>query len=102
MKLKKNAFQGKEVKLVYNNNWKELMENLIKTIIRIKKMVFLYSTKIMFKKYRKNIFARSLLGMTSKQRDKSVVIIYSVNEETYWYTKESTQEKSRTHAISAA
>ena len=102
MKLKKNAFQGKEVKLVYNNNWKELMENLIKTIIKIKKMVFLYSTKVIFKKYRKNIFARSLLGMTSKRRDKSVVIIYSVNEETYWYTKESTQEKSRTHAISAA
>ena len=100
--MKKNIFQGKKVKLVYNNNWKELMENLIKTIIKIKKMVFLYSTKVIFKKYRKNIFARSLLGMTSKRRDKSVVIIYSVNEETYWYTKESTQEKSRTHAISAA
>ena len=92
MKLKKNAFQGKEVKLVYNNNWKELMENLTKTSIMIKEMDLLYSTKIMFKKYRKNIFARNLLGMTSKRREKSVVILCSVKEETYWYTKESTRE----------
>ena len=78
------------------------MENLTKTSIMIKEMDLLYSTKIMFKKYRKNIFARNLLGMTSKRREKSVVILCSVKEETYWCTKESTQEKSRTHAISAA
>ena len=92
MKLKKNIFQGKKVKLVYNNNWKELMENLTKTSIMIKEMDLLYSTKMMFKKYRKNIFARNLLGMTSKRREKSVVILCSVKEETYWYTKESTRE----------
>jgi hypothetical protein len=68
------------------------MENLIKTNIMIKEMELLYSTKVMFKKFRKNIFAKNLLGMTSKQREKSVVILCSVKEEIYWYTKESTQE----------
>ena len=64
-------------------------------------MILLYSTKVMIKKYRNNIFAGNLLVLTSKRTEKSFVIKYSMREEIWWFIKESTQDKSLTHVNSA-